>query len=107
MRMAERMASDGLLGGSIGYWVLQNLCHPSECDNNNFEPAPENWEDKLQREFGPVFLSAVREKVVLDYGCGFGQATMAIARMGARVVIGTDIREDVLNRSRSGSAQAN
>jgi SAM-dependent methyltransferase len=104
--IGTRMALDGLLGGRIGYWALRRAClHPGS-EDKNVESAPESWEDKLERDFGSAFKPHVFDKVVLDYGCGYGQAAIAMARMGARLVIGTDIREDVLNQSRASSAQA-
>jgi len=50
--------------------------------------------------FGPGFADALRDKVVLDIGCGGGYQVVAAAELGARVCIGTEAREVFGNAQR-------
>lgn len=49
---------------------------------------------------GDEFFARVAGKVVIDFGCGEGAEAVEMAGMGARRVIGIDIREDVLQKAR-------
>lgn len=62
---------------------------------------------KLERLFGADFQSHVVGKAVLDFGCGTGNESIAVAAMGARSVIGLDIREDVLEQARANARRHN
>lgn len=55
---------------------------------------------KLARGFGAGIFDELREKVVLDFGCGTGQSTIELARHGCRRVIGLDIQENHLETAR-------
>lgn len=44
----------------------------------------------------PGFLSLIREKDVLDFGCGYGLQAVAMARSGARTVTGLDLPRPAL-----------
>jgi 2-polyprenyl-3-methyl-5-hydroxy-6-metoxy-1,4-benzoquinol methylase len=46
------------------------------------------------RKTVPGFSAYIRDRVVLDFGCGPGWQAVAMAREGARQVIGVDIRQD-------------
>lgn len=48
----------------------------------------------------------IRDKVVLDFGCGEGSEAVGIAANGARQVLGLDIREEVLHKGREKAAAA-
>lgn len=48
----------------------------------------------------PNFVDFIRDRAVLDYGCGHGWQAVAIALNGASSVCGVDIREDLLERGR-------
>lgn len=50
--------------------------------------------------FGRGFPVAVCNKAVLDFGCGFGEDTVAIASYGARRAIGVDLRQEFLSHAR-------
>jgi 2-polyprenyl-3-methyl-5-hydroxy-6-metoxy-1,4-benzoquinol methylase len=49
----------------------------------------------------PNFAALIRDKAVLDYGCGYGWQAVAMAMHGARHVCGVDIRQNLLEQGRS------
>jgi len=48
----------------------------------------------------PDFLQLIRGKSILDYGCGHGWQTVAMALEGANCVCGVDIRNNLLEHGR-------
>lgn len=61
---------------------------------------------KLAVLFGPAIYDEIRDQTVLDFGCGFGNEAVEMARRGARRVIGIDIREHALAAAREQAAAA-
>jgi SAM-dependent methyltransferase len=61
---------------------------------------------KIGVSLGEEFLAAVRDKVVIDFGCGDGTATLDLARAGAKKVIGVDIIERALSKARRQAEEA-
>ncbi len=61
---------------------------------------------KLETLFGPAIWDQVAGKVVLDFGCGFGNEALEIASHGAKQVIGLDVQEELLVIARSRQADA-
>jgi len=55
---------------------------------------------------GKEFLGNIQGMSVIDFGCGFGEQAMEIARAGAERVIGIDIRSDVLEVAREKAKRA-
>lgn len=55
---------------------------------------------QVKESFGEDFRSYLADILVLDYGCGYGQTVVAIAKMGARLAIGVDIRKGCLEDGR-------
>jgi len=55
---------------------------------------------------GEDFLAQVRDRTVIDFGCGDGIATLDLARHGASKVVGLDILEPALERARGHAAAA-
>jgi SAM-dependent methyltransferase len=51
---------------------------------------------KLRILLGDELLALIRDKTVIDFGCGEGLETLDLVRHGAAKVIGLDIRESVL-----------
>lgn len=51
---------------------------------------------KVETLLGRQVWNAIRDKVVLDFGCGYGNEALEMASRGAREVIGLDIRENAL-----------
>lgn len=97
------MPFSGLLGGKVGFLLLRSLLSPREAENSAQSHVTgssiKGWE-RLTKAFGETFSSAIRGRTALDFGCGSGEGVLSLARLGARRVIGLDIREDVLNRGR-------
>jgi SAM-dependent methyltransferase len=61
--------------------------------------AVDNALSQLCRAF-PNFLPRVAGKEILDFGCGVGYQTVALARMGAKHVIGLDSNRALLETGR-------
>ena len=61
---------------------------------------------KLETVLGKDFLSRIDGKVIIDFGCGEGMESIELAQHGARLVIGIDNREEVLNRARQNAVQS-
>ena len=53
----------------------------------------------------PNLLDYVKDKTVLDYGCGPGFQAVALARQAAKSVVGVDINETWLERANALAAQ--
>src|SRR5262249_49898644 len=70
----------------------------------HFEPGCEL--DHLVAVF-PDFRSEVAAKNVLDFACGWGYECVAIARAGAKHVLGTEINELAIQAARHLAAQHN
>ncbi len=62
---------------------------------------------KLKVHLGTDGLARFRGKTVIDFGCGIGTEAVAIAGLGAKRVIGIDIRESILDEARRCAALAN
>ncbi len=96
----------GIIGGALGYKLLQAVA-PRE-KFLEAEPArshPEGGASKLEQFFGTNFFDVIRQKTVIDFGCGAGFESLEMARKGAGRVIGLDIQKDLLeNATRNASA---
>jgi SAM-dependent methyltransferase len=92
-----RRDDDGVIGGELGYRLLRCL---SPGGKEIFRPSTaqdaEADVSKLERKFGPQIWEELKDKVVLDFGCGTGTDAIEIARHGAKQVIGLDIRQWLL-----------
>ena len=56
---------------------------------------------KIKVLLGEQVIEQLRGKVVIDFGCGEGDDAIALAKSGARHVIGIDISEALLERARA------
>jgi SAM-dependent methyltransferase len=83
------------------YLILKRIA-PPPAD----EFGPRAAESKLKQLLGEDFFSAIQDKVVVDFGCGGGADSIEMARIGARRVIGVDIREEVLRVGRENAERA-
>jgi SAM-dependent methyltransferase len=88
----------GLVGGRIAAAVLKR--YPW----HDVEAAP-GYEGaaKLESCFGPDIWDQVSDKLVLDFGCGYGREALEVARH-ARYVVGLDIVESYLAAARARQA---
>jgi SAM-dependent methyltransferase len=61
---------------------------------------------KIRVSLGENLLTMIQDKVVIDFGCGDGVATLDLARHGARKVIGLDILQNALDQATRNAANA-
>ncbi len=91
----------GIIGGSLGYRLLHRIA--SEGGSKYCaDGVPEIYQgrSKLEVLFGPKLWEHLADKVVIDFGCGYGGEVIDIAQHGARKAIGLDLREHVLAEAR-------
>lgn len=69
-------------------------------DHPETEFDPEKSLTLLRRVF-PDFAGLIRDKAVLDFGCGTGRQAAALALGGARHVTGLDTNERTLDKARA------
>jgi SAM-dependent methyltransferase len=79
---------------NIQYRILKKLS-PGSPDSSSGHPLESR--SKLALQMSDDFSSKITGKVVIDFGCGEGAESVEMAQMGARRVIGIDIRENVLH----------
>jgi SAM-dependent methyltransferase len=92
-----------VIGGELGYWILRRVNRMSiaQCDGTAYQDR-----SKLEVLLGANIWDELRDKVVLDFGCGEGEDAVDVARRCARKVIGVDLRENVLETARNRAAKA-
>jgi SAM-dependent methyltransferase len=75
-----------------------------DCDRNGLVR-----DDALSilKEVFPDLTGLIRDKVVLDFGCGLGYQSIALAKFGAKRVIGVEIVEKNLDHARELSRKNN
>lgn len=86
------------IGGRIGYRLLRWLSRGPKAEAGS--EAASSYVPKIQRIIGSKGWDELRDRTVLDFGCGTGAGAVEMARHGARRVIGLDIREEVLEVAR-------
>ncbi len=91
----------GLIGGYPAYWFLKT-CYPGGANvpMSSGNAYAERSQDKLSVLFGPSVYDEMRDRVVLDFGCGLGEQAVELARRGCKRVIGIDILERYLREAR-------
>ena len=94
----------GIIGGEIGYRLLKAYCPSGETGYLTGEVY--KGRSKIEVLFGPQIWDEIRDKVVIDFGCGWGEEAVDIARHGAKKVIGLDLRERLLKSARETAASA-
>lgn len=88
----------GLLSGVVADGMLRLFAPPGTTGSATIDA----WDrDALDTLLGADIWERVRGRSVLDFGCGMGADTVALARAGAREAIGLDIRESCLQRGRA------
>lgn len=55
---------------------------------------------KLKALLGDDIFEFTKNKIVIDFGCGTGQQSVELATNGARLVVGVDIQEQLLDLAR-------
>ena len=87
---------------SLQYRILRKIA-PAEPPAN---ASAYEGKSKIGVYMGENFLNLMRDKTVIDFGCGEGGASVDLARHGAKKVIGIDIRQDVLDKAKSKAVAA-
>ena len=95
----------GLIGGTLGYRLLKRLGTSVAAGQDPCGGANEGA-GKLEACFGPSIWQFLANKTVVDFGCGAGHEAIALAKRGAKRVIGFDVRPEVLEIARAASRAA-
>jgi 2-polyprenyl-3-methyl-5-hydroxy-6-metoxy-1,4-benzoquinol methylase len=87
---------------SLQVRILKTLVHPT--------PLPEatvyDGRSKLETLLGKDLLPSIKDKIVIDFGCGYGFQTIELAQAGARRVIGLEINPDCLTAAAENARRA-
>ncbi|HEU4630407.1 MAG TPA: class I SAM-dependent methyltransferase [Gemmatimonadaceae bacterium] len=94
-----------LIGGSLGYALLKQLDRGRHGEGQMDGSAYLN-RSKIEVLLGADFWSRIRDRVVIDFGCGTGHDAVEMAQKGARRVIGIDIQERMLQVAEASAAAA-
>src|SRR5215469_2011619 len=89
-----------LIGGPLAAAILRGYTWHDK------EAKAYESRSKVETLLGPQVWDAIRDKVVLDFGCGNGSEALEMASRGAREVIGLDIRENALAVARAAQDKA-
>lgn len=92
------------IGGEVGYRLLRWLK-----PGNEFRNAGESLDSYIpviNRVLGANGWESLRDKTILDFGCGIGAGCIDMARRGAKRVIGLDIRQEALAVAREAAKKA-
>ena len=73
---------------------LLRWAYPQDPDHLNGHAY--DGRSKLKTLLGSSLFHKTRGKTVIDFGCGYGDQTIELAKRGAKLVIGLDIREELL-----------
>ncbi|MEO6237683.1 MAG: class I SAM-dependent methyltransferase [Vicinamibacterales bacterium] len=90
----------GVIGGNVGVYLLNAASRNGTVGYPEVALAYEG-RSKLEVLMGSGVWDRVRDKTVLDFGCGGGSESAEMAEHGARRVIGVDIDEPSLERARA------
>ena len=90
----------GVIGGELGYRILKAV---GKTDHDDV-PAAYKGVSKLDKLLGEGFWKAIENKIVIDFGCGFGEDAVEMAKRGANRVTGIDIRSEVLDIARANAS---
>lgn len=94
----------GIIGGTFGYNLLKRIGKDGVTAymDDTFYAS----KSKLETLLGIDFWHEIKDKTVIDFGCGFGSEAVEMAQHGARKVIGIDIQERFLSAARERAEQA-
>jgi SAM-dependent methyltransferase len=88
---------------ALEYRLLRAVAHSKPC--SEAEPAYRG-KSKLRTLLGDGVFERVRDRYVIDFGCGEGEQAVEIALAGAARVVGLDIQTDLLQRARERAERA-
>jgi SAM-dependent methyltransferase len=95
----------GLVGGAYAVRILSALSPDGTSGLADGVPKAYQNKSKLETLLGPDVWTQIRDKVVVDFGCGEGQEVVELAEHGARHVIGIDIRQKWLDHAAALAAE--
>jgi SAM-dependent methyltransferase len=81
----------GIIGGKVAVGVLNYASRGGTVSAFPDIATAYSERSKLETLFGPDIWSAIRDKEVLDFGCGQGTEAVEVAERGARRVIGIEL----------------
>lgn len=93
----------GVIGGTLGYWILKRI--NSDGETGYMSGDAYTNKSKLEVLLGADFWPEIRDKLVIDFGCGEGAEVIEMVKRGAGFVIGLDIQEEWLKRARQRAAR--
>jgi SAM-dependent methyltransferase len=93
----------GIIGGSLGHHLLKKIGKDGK--TGYMDGSAYVTKSKLEILLGPNFWLEIRDKVVVDFGCGCGSDAVEMAQRGVRKVIGVDIKEGFLAMGRERAKQ--
>ena len=100
MSSATASIPSGIIGGWLGYKCVRLLAG-SPPRHERLSGNAYARTSKVERLLGTDIWTAIRDRVVLDFGCGYGEDAIEMASRGPRRVIGLDIRERALVDARA------
>lgn len=89
----------GVIGGSVGVRLLKSISPDGSSGLASDTPAIYRNNSKLEILLGRTVWDEIRDKVVMDFGCGEGHEVVEMAERGARMVIGVDTRQKWLDHA--------
>lgn len=94
----------GILGGIVGLGILRIIAPElpqREFASIDVSSEEDELDEKLAAAFGARLESVLSGKTVIDFGCGDGQQSVAMAQASGSVrVIGLDIQQKHLDQAR-------
>lgn len=96
----------GWIGTRLSYWFLKRF-YPggTGVPMPQDDPFKTRGVSKLATYFGPDIFARLKDKVVIDFGCGVGDNVLELAEHGCQHVIGLDIQEERLAAGRAKAVQ--
>ncbi|MGH8311769.1 MAG: class I SAM-dependent methyltransferase [Gammaproteobacteria bacterium] len=91
------MINTGFIGGQFGYRPLRRLGRDAAAEQGYCSGSAYSGISKLEALFGARIWNDLKQKSVLDFGCGTGREVIEIAQHGARRVVGLEMRRKVLD----------
>jgi SAM-dependent methyltransferase len=91
----------GIIGGSFGYHLLKKISKDGK--TGYMDGSAYATRSKLETLLGADFWREIKDRVIVDFGCGSGSDAIEMVQRGARKVIGLDIQERFLAIAREGA----
>ena len=95
----------GIVGTAFSYQFLKHRYPGGRgVPMSQGDPFKERGISKLAHYFGESLFDELRNKVVVDFGCGSGGNVLELAERGCQRVIGVDIQDSLLAEARHEAA---